>query len=561
VAPRPVVLGALVVGAAAALLVPGGPPGVGLVLVALVSAAVVGTVRRRAPAAGAWQVVHGVTALVLVAAVAVRDAPWLVALDLLAALLLLALALAPAGSWTAVLAALPRLGLRAPVASSSLARGVVALGGRGGPLGPALRGLVLTGALLVVFLPLLASADERFAELVAVPAVGDLHLAGRGAALVLGAVAAAAALSTRLAPPPPLVLPPAPRLLRRTSEWLMPLGALGALLAAFLLVQVAQPRGASVALELRAGFFQLVAVTALVLAVVAAAVRWTPATRGVRAALGVLCVLTLLVDLSALARLQAYVGAYGWTRLRIGVAMVALGLAAVLLVVLVAGCRRGPQRWVPHAVVLVGALVMAVTTAADPDAVIARSGVAQGVEADTWYLSTLSADAVPALLELHHPDRACVLAAMGARLPEAPWTSGNLSRARAARLLGGGPIPWWPTRPGTAQAPASVMARASSTVSSSTAPVSRSASCSTDRAEAMGTALRAQPGQGHRRHGDAAGLRHRRHGVEHGPSSRTSGPPSRRRGATADSGPGRAAARTRPPAPPGGAPPGRPPRR
>ena len=434
VAPRPVVLGALAVGAAAALLVPGGPPGVGLVLVAVVSAVVVVAVRRRAPAVGAWQVVHGTAALLLVAAAAVRDAPWLVALDLLAALVLLAVALAPAGSWTAVLAALPRLALRAPVASSSLARGVVTLTARGGPLGPALRGLVLTGALLVVFVPLLASADERFADLVAVPAVGGLHPAGRGVALVLGAVAAAAALSTRLAPPPPLALPQATRLLRRTSEWLMPLGALAALLAAFLLVQVAQPRGESVALELRAGFFQLVAVTALVLAVVAAAVRWTPATAGVRAALGVLCGLTLLVDVSALLRLQAYVGAYGWTRLRIGVVVVALGLAAVLLVVVAAGCRRGSQPWVPHAVVLVGAVALLATTAADPDAVIARSGVAQGAEADLSYLSTLSADAAPALLELPGPDGDCVLVRVLARVPEGGWTSANLARARAARL-------------------------------------------------------------------------------------------------------------------------------
>lgn len=435
-APRPVVLGALAVGAAAALLVPGGPPGVGLVLVALVSAAVVVAVRRRAPAVGAWQVVHGTAALLLVAATAVRDAPWLVALDLIAAFVLLALALAPAGSWPAALAALPRLGLRAPAASSSLLRGVVALGARGGPLGPALRGLVLTGGLLVVFVPLLASADERFADLVAVPAAGELHLAGRGVALALGAVAAAAALSTRLAPPPPLVLPPATRLLRRTGEWLMPLGSLTALLAAFLLVQVAQPRGASVALELRAGFFQLVAVTALVLVVVAAAVRWTPATRGVRAALGALCVLTLLVDGSALLRLQAYVEAYGWTRLRVGVAMVALGLAAVLLVVVAAGCRRGPQRWVPHAVVLVGAVVLLTTTAADPDAVIARSGVAQGAGADLAYLSTLSADAAPALLALPGPDGRCALAQVLGRLPRAGWTSSNLARARAARLEG-----------------------------------------------------------------------------------------------------------------------------
>jgi hypothetical protein len=266
-------------------------------------------------------------------------------------------------------------------------------------------------------------------------------------ALVLGSVAAAAALSTHLAPPRELVLPPPGRLLRRTSEWLLPLGVLALLLAAFLVVQLGPPdAGATLASAVHAGFYQLVAVTALVLGVVAAAVRWTPATRGVRAALGVLCALALLVDVSALARLGAYTEAYGLTRLRIGVAVVALTLAAVLLVVVVAGCRRGPQRWVPHTVVLVGAVAMLTTTAADPDAAVARSGVARGAAADTAYLSTLSADAVPALLELEGPRRACVLGAVRARLPEAGWTSANLARARAARLLEGEPVRGCPVR-------------------------------------------------------------------------------------------------------------------
>jgi len=449
VAPAPVALAALGTGAAAALLVPGGPPGLGVALFALVVAGVLAAVRGGAPRPDRWQVAHGTAAVLLVGAAAVRDADWVVALDLLAAVPLAALALVPARSWAGVLLALPRTGLRVPRSAGPLVRGLRPLVGRGGSLGPsvgpAVRGLALTAVLLAVFVPLLSSADERFAALVPAWQPPDLgELPGRAVVGVLAAAALVAADWTRRAPGAEPVVPPPSRVLHRASEWLLPLGALDLLLAAFLLVQSGPgDSGATFAEELHTGFFQLLAVTALVLVVVAGAVRWTTRSPGVRAALAVLCVLTLAVDASALARLHAYTDAYGLTRLRILVGVICCLLAAVLVVLLVAGARRPPvpgappQRWVPHTAVLLAALALLGLTAADPDAAIARSALARGEGADTEYLATLSADAVPVLARSPLDTSACVLAGMRVRLlvDGGGWTQANLARARAAELL------------------------------------------------------------------------------------------------------------------------------
>jgi len=466
-APAPVALAALGTGAAAAVLVPGDPPGLGVALFAVLVAGVLLAVRGAVPRPSRWQVVHGTAAVLLVAAAAVRDAGWVVALDLLAAVPLGALALVPARTWAGVLVALPRAGLRVPRSAGALARGLRPLVGRGRSLGPSLcpvvRGLALTALLLVVFVPLLASADERFAALIPAWQLPDLgELPGRAVVGVLAALALVAADWTRRAPGAEPVVPPPSRVLSRASEWLLPLGALDLLLAAFLLAQARPGRGgATFAEELHAGFFQLLAVTALVVLVVAAAVRWTTRSGGVRAALGALCLLTLAVDASALARLHAYTDAYGLTRLRILVGVICCLLAAVLVVLLVAGSRPAPsapsassassappappasQRWVPHVVVALGALALLGLTAADPDAAIARSALARGPAADTQYLATLSADAVPALLRLPAGQRECVLTSVHSRLERTSggWTSANASRARAAGLLEAAPPP------------------------------------------------------------------------------------------------------------------------
>ena len=78
-------------------------------------------------------------------------------------------------------------------------------------------------------------------------------------------------------------------------------------------------------------------------------------------------------------------------------------------------------------------------SAADPDARIADRNVSRWHETgriDLEYLGTLSADAVPALERLPESLAGPALAPIEERLGAGdPWTSANLSRTRARRLL------------------------------------------------------------------------------------------------------------------------------
>ena len=101
---------------------------------------------------------------------------------------------------------------------------------------------------------------------------------------------------------------------------------------------------------------------------------------------------------------------------------------------LLAGSRRGRQRWLPHAVVASAGAGLLLLTAYDPEAAIARSARSLPA-ADVGYLATLSDDAVPEIDALPEPYRSCVLTR---RLPSADggWTSANLARARAREVSG-----------------------------------------------------------------------------------------------------------------------------
>lgn len=441
-APVPVLAGAAVVGLAAAVVVPDRALGLGFLLLALLA---VGTVVRLSGwRPRGWSAVHAVLALLLTGSVVVRDAEWLVVLDLLAAAALASLALTPARSWPGVLRGVVAVPRELPRAIGWAARGSGALSVPAA--GPAVRGLLLTAVLLLVFVPLLVSADAVFADrltalLPGAPDVGVLP--ARVVAGLLAAAGTCAAVLVVRAPRPQPVVSAATRGLRRTVEWALPLWSLVLLLGAFLAVQaevllggddhVLRSAGVTYASYARQGFGQLLAVTALVLAVVAAAVRWAP--RAARPALASLCALALVVDASAFARLQLYGEAYGLTRLRITATTVTLGLAVVLVLVLVAGVR--PGAWLPHGVALTVGAALLLLTAADPDARIAQSGVARGAQADVAYLSGLSADAAPVLDRLPEPARSCALRDTGARVASAPadLLSANLSRARAGELL------------------------------------------------------------------------------------------------------------------------------
>ena len=458
---------AAVAGAVAALALPDAPVGIGIVVVGVaVGAAAV--LQRRRPWAG-QELGLGALAGALLGVAAVRDAPWLVALCLLASVGLGALASAHARTWAS--------GLLTPVAAATaglrvlpwVARGTAPLLGDARRWVSVVRTVAVTSLLLLVFGALLASADAAFARLVdaVTPHVDLGELPGR---LVVGVVVSGVALTAAYlaSSPPPwhVVRVPAGRSLPR-AEWLVPVGALDLLLLTFLAVQsavlfggrehVLRTSGLTSAEYARSGFWQLLAVTALVLGVVAAAVHWAPRADAadrlvVRAALGLLLVLTLAVAGSALLRMHLYDAAFGATRARLFAVAVELWVVVVLLLVGWAGTRwpDGRRRWARdglfRAVVGSGGVVLLVLAVVDADALIAKRNVDRflsGEQVDTAYLSELSADAVGELDRLPEPLRACALAPVAQRLAEhddSAWAGANLSRQRARALLERRPV-------------------------------------------------------------------------------------------------------------------------
>jgi hypothetical protein len=303
---------------------------------------------------------------------------------------------------------------------------------------PAVRGSVIAAGLLALFVPLLLSADAAFAQLVddVLPS-GSVDLPFSRVcvfALVLGG---GGALLDAGARPSLRVTGAARRRLGRT-EWALPLGALVALLGAFVATQLAtlfggnrhvlETAGLSYAEYARTGFAQMAAVAALTLVVIAAAARWARDGGSLlRVLLGALCVLTLVVIASALRRLELYEEAYGFTRLRLTADAILLWLGALFVLVLAGGAFGGA--WLPRAAVAITGAAVLLFALSNPDRRIASRNLAHG-RVDVAYLRDLSPDALPALAGV--PDAACDIAA---RLETGDGVVGwNVARARARRV-------------------------------------------------------------------------------------------------------------------------------
>jgi two-component system, OmpR family, sensor histidine kinase BaeS len=121
-----------------------------------------------------------------------------------------------------------------------------------------------------------------------------------------------------------------------------------------------------------------------------------------RASLGALCAMTLVVVGSALHRMDLYQRAYGFTRLRLLVDAFEGWLGLVVLAVLVAGVGLCGW-WLPRMALLSGAAVLLALAVANPDAWVARHNIEryQATGKVDWdYLRGLSADAAPTLAAL-----------------------------------------------------------------------------------------------------------------------------------------------------------------
>jgi Domain of unknown function (DUF4153) len=198
---------------------------------------------------------------------------------------------------------------------------------------------------------------------------------------------------------------------------------------------VLAPGGPDYAVYARGGFRELLLVTLLTLGVIGAVARWADrSTRTdrllVRLLVGPLCLLTLVIVVSALKRMELYADAYGFTRARLLVdaAQVWVGLLFVLLLAAGVMLRAG---WFPRAALAAAVAVLFGLVAINPDALIARSVIDRyarnGYPIDYSYLSTLSPDAVRELY------RADTMPEWGLDEPD-PWYGWNAAREEARRL-------------------------------------------------------------------------------------------------------------------------------
>jgi two-component system, OmpR family, sensor histidine kinase BaeS len=362
--------------------------------------------------------------------VLIRDAEWIVVLCLLAGALVMTVSVTRARTISGFVLSViswPLAGIRGlPWVGES----INSFGGRT-RAAPAIRTVFWSVVAVAVFGVLFASADPVLAAWLRtlLPEWSFTRLVLRGfLAVAVGAGVLAAAY---LALNPPRVdgaadtSRPRSRLAPTRYEWLAPVLLVNAVFIAFLAAQATvvfgghdylqRTTGLTYAEYVHQGFGQLTVATGLTLVVVWATVRKaaTETARDrlwLRISLGALCILTLVVVASALYRLDIYQEAYGFTRLRLLVAVFEAWLGFVVLTVMVAGVSlRGSA--LPRIALFSGAVALAALAFANPDAWIARHNIARHEQTEVidWsYLSGLSADAAPELAELPAAEQACL---------------------------------------------------------------------------------------------------------------------------------------------------------
>jgi hypothetical protein len=455
-APRRALLAAVLAALFAASMISLDRPGIGWfiggagVAAALVVLAKQAEQRLRLP----WLI----AALALMAVGAVRASDWLFALCVLTACVTGSLAVAGGKSVRALAFGAAAVAVAALRAVPWVSKGLRALGRAGESTPRIMRSVVIAVVLLVVFGSLLGSADAAFAGLLdgLTPDVDADGLTQWVYLFVLFGLATLGAAFLLANPTSVDAMPATARKRVRLVEWTLPVGVLVVLFGAFVAVQLTVLFGGSeyvlntadltYADYARSGFWQLLAVTLLTLVVLGVAARVAPTDtaterRWLRILLGGLAGLTLVIVLSALSRMWTYQETYGFTVLRLLVGFCEIWLGLVYVMVLVAGVRLRAD-WVPRAVLGTAVALLVGLAVLNPDRFIAERNLeryAQTGTIDEYYLSRLSADAVPALVRLPESMRACTLAGYASTLSgerDSPleW---NLGRAQARAALAG----------------------------------------------------------------------------------------------------------------------------
>jgi hypothetical protein len=427
---------------------------------------------------GKWMVF---VAILFAAGIVLRDSPVVVLLDFLAVLISLSLAV-----WRGRSGSLRRAGISEYFLGGAFAGAVTSAGPlpvsvvdiewrevvQGRWKGQALavsRGVLLAAPLLLLFGALFVAADAIFERLVLDVFGFDLAQVFQHLLLIsfFAWVTAGLLWTGLMARVPVNLVIRRPRVLSLgILEIGIVLGLLDLLFLAFVLIQVrylfggagrvAATAGLTYAEYARRGFFELVTVTALALPLLLLA-HWLLRTesraheRLFRVLAGVMVCLLFVVVASALQRMYLYQEEFGLTELRLYTTVFMAWISAVLVWFVITVMRNRRDRFAFGALVAGFAAIFAIN-AINPDAVIASTNIERaehGRKLDLYYLTTLSADAVPVLVEAFpeigdrhfvdpwtgesHEFREAVTERWNVKHHD--WRTWNLSRSRARWLV------------------------------------------------------------------------------------------------------------------------------
>jgi hypothetical protein len=195
----------------------------------------------------------------------------------------------------------------------------------------------------------------------------------------------------------------------------------------------------------RRGFFELVTVATLVLPMLLGA-HWllrkdNPAHERIfRALASVQIVLLFVIMASAVGRMRLYQSEYGQTELRVYTTAF-MGWLALIFIWFALTVLRGERERFACGALVTAFLMVGLLHVINPDALIVRTNMSlaqSGHNFDAAYAASLSADAVPALVEAlptaNHYNQCVMTMSLLTRYEElgrSDWRTWNLSRARA----------------------------------------------------------------------------------------------------------------------------------
>lgn len=411
---------------------------------------------------------------VFVACTAFRQSTWLLPFDAIAALLLVGVGASIAKTGSLFDLPLLSLGERSlhGLTHTMVAPEFAIAPMRGRKTGVILRGALIALPVVAVIVALLGSADRVFASLLGLEALDAGDIVVHIALLVVAAWSGAAVLrvaSARAEVPK-----------RRGVQFLgaveatIVLGSVAAVLAVFGVAQlldlaaanrkILERQGIAHADYARTGFFQLLWVAGIVVAIVLTlrAVTRVVTTAQARTitTLGVAtCALTIPVVVVSVRRLSLYQDQYGLTMLRLysTAAALTVGLIVLLVALAIAGLGRD-HVWLPGAILLTGLGALFAMNIVNPEALVARTNLdradpivrprdaladnqlLRGFGLDVDYLDRLSDDAVPTVVahldRLDPADRSQLLVRLCQRdFTTGNWLGTNRSEQRAAAAI------------------------------------------------------------------------------------------------------------------------------